>query len=187
MKIKEILAEIPELETERLLLRKMCLADVEDIFEYASVPAVSQYTTWEPHKSIEDSQRFLKATIEGYNQHDIACWGIVEKAGKKFIGACGFAEWRVDCARGEIGYVLSDKYWGNGYMREAVRAMMGFGFRTMQLNRIEGRCMVENTASARVMEKAGMKFEGVLRQHLFAKGIYHDVKMYSILRQEWIE
>ena len=63
--------------------------------------------------------------------------------------------------------------------------MATFGFRTMELNRIEARCKIENIASARVMEEVGMRFEGILRQHMFAKGTYHDLKIYSILKEEW--
>lgn len=69
-------------------------------------------------------------------------------------------------------------------MPEAVHPLIAFGFQMMKLNRIEGRCILANTASARVMEKVGMKFEGVLRQHLFTKGSFYDVKMYSILKEE---
>ncbi len=72
-------------------------------------------------------------------------------------------------------------------MTEAVRAVIAFGFRTLQLNRIEARCEIKNIASARVMEKAGMKFEGILRQHAFYKGAFRNFKMYSILRKEWVE
>ncbi len=70
---------------------------------------------------------------------------------------------------------------------EAVRAMIRFGFEMMNLNRVEARCIAENIASARVMEKAGMTFEGILREHMFVKGKYQDLKMYSILRKEWSE
>jgi ribosomal-protein-alanine N-acetyltransferase len=70
-------------------------------------------------------------------------------------------------------------------MTEAVRAMLDYGFNTLQLNRMEARCDVENTASWRVMEKAGMKFEGVLRQNIILHGRPRDAKMYGILREDW--
>lgn len=177
---------LPVLETNRLLLRELSLDDAADLFQYASDPAVPRYSTWSVHESIEDSKRFLNAAIKQYKNHQLACWGIVHKADKKLIGTCGFGNWIADQARAELGYALSRKYWGKGYMPEAVRPVITFGFRMMKLNRIEGRCIIPNTASARVMEKVGMKFEGVLRQHLFAKGSFQDVKMYSILREEWV-
>jgi [ribosomal protein S5]-alanine N-acetyltransferase len=67
-------------------------------------------------------------------------------------------------ARAELGYVLSREHWGKGLMPEAVRAVIRFGFGRMELNRIQARCVAENTASARVMEKAGMTYEGTLRE-----------------------
>lgn len=182
-----MISNLPALETDRLLLRGLSLDDAEDIFEYASDPDVSRYNTWSVHESIEDSKRFLDAVMEEYENHELASWGIFHKADKKLIGTCGIANWLPDQHRAEIGYALSRKYWGKGYMPEAVRSVIAFGFRMMKLNRIEGRCIIPNTASARVMEKVGMKFEGVLRQQLFSKGSFHDVKMYSILREEWVD
>lgn len=187
MEIEDIFSDIPILETDRLLLRKLQLDDKKDIFEYASDPLVCKYTTWSVHESIEESKNFLISVIKDYNNHLIAPWGIVDKEDNKLIGTCGFVNWIVDDDRAEIGYALSRKYWGKGYMTEAVRAVIAFGFSTMNLNRIEARCKIENIPSAKVMEKVGMKFEGILREHLFVKGIYHDLKMYSILRREWVE
>jgi ribosomal-protein-alanine N-acetyltransferase len=72
-------------------------------------------------------------------------------------------------------------------MTQAVGEVIRFGFRAMKLNRIQGRCEVENVASIRVMEKAGMRLEGVLREHEYSEGRYLDIVMYSILRREWGE
>jgi ribosomal-protein-alanine N-acetyltransferase len=187
MQTEAVFCELPELETDRLLLRKMRPDDAADLFEYACDPAVAKFTTWRAHESIEYSKLFLRAVMEEYSKHEPSSWGIEEKAERKLIGTCGFANWSPSDFRGEIGYALSRKYWGKGYMTEAVRAVIAFGFRTLQLNRIEARCEIKNIASARVIEKAGMKFEGILRQHAFYKGAFRDLKMYSILRKEWVE
>ncbi len=88
-------------------------------------------------------------------------------------------------ARAELGYVLSREHWGKGLTPEAVRAVSRFGFGRMKLNRVEARCIAENTASARVMEKAEMAYEGTLRKREFIKGAYRDMKLYSILRREY--
>jgi ribosomal-protein-alanine N-acetyltransferase len=88
-------------------------------------------------------------------------------------------------ARAELGYVLSREHWGRGLMPEAVRAVIRFGFGRMGLNRVQARCIAENVASARVMEKAGMAYEGTLRESEFIKGAYRDMKLYSILRREY--
>jgi ribosomal-protein-alanine N-acetyltransferase len=101
------------------------------------------------------------------------------------IGTCSYSFWVREDHCAEVGYVLNRRYWGQGYMAEAVRAIVGFGFRELGMNRIQARCDVPNIGSARVMEKAGMSFEGVLRQQLFEKGHYLDIKIYSILKSEW--
>ncbi|MCK4449432.1 MAG: GNAT family N-acetyltransferase [Anaerolineae bacterium] len=185
MEIEDIFDDLSVLETERLLLRKMILSDAEDLFEYASDPEVAKYTTWQAHESIEDTKCFLNSVMDQHKNRHVAPWGVIHKGDKKLIGTCGFVYWDLHNSRAEIAYALSRKYWRKGYMTEAVREVTTFGFRTMELNRIEARCKTENIASARVMEKAGMKFEGILRQHMFAKGTYHDLKIYSILKEEW--
>jgi ribosomal-protein-alanine N-acetyltransferase len=121
--------------------------------------------------------------VERYENAEAAEWGIVYKGNGRFIGSCGIVGWDLENARAEMGYVLSQKYW-QGLMSEAVRAMLAFGIEKMGLNRIEARCTVENAASACVMEKAGMLYEGTLRQREFIKGAYRDMKVYSILRSD---
>ena len=155
------------------------------MFAYASDPEVSRYTLWDTHRSIEDSRAFLELVLgKDERGEDPADWGIVYKGDRRFVGACAILI-NAEHARAELGYALSREYWGRGLVPEAVRAMIAFGFEKMDLNRIEARCMVENIASARVMEKAGMTYEGTLRQREFIKGAYRDMKLYAILRSEF--
>ena len=181
--VREVLTDLPALETERLILRKMTLNDVEAVFAYASDPEVSRYTLWETHRSVEDSRAFLKLTTQKYENGGEPDWGIVYKGNGCLVGVCGLVNWEAEHARAEIGFVLSREYWGHGFMPEAVRAMFRFGFERMNLNRIEARCIAENAASARVMQKAGMAYEGTLRQREYIKGAYRDIKLYAILRE----
>ena len=171
---------LPLLETGRLLLRYSKLSDAEDTFEYASDPEVTKYTFWRTHHSIEDSQQLLSwLTTE-----DFACWAIMHKADRKVIGMCFLHSFNLQHRRAEIAFNLSRRYWRQGYATEAAHEMIRFAFRSWKLNRIEGTCMLDNIASARVMEKVGMTLEGVLRQHSYAKNRFHDLKLYSILRDE---
>src|SRR5687768_4299093 len=184
-RIEDIFGDLPTLETERLLLRKMRLDDADDLFEYAADPEVSTYTTWGPHHSIHDSREFLTRIVGLYRNSELSEWGVEHKADAKFIGTCGFVDWSPYHSRAEIGYAMSRKYWGQGLMTEAAVAVIAFGFRNMQLNRVEARCRIDNIGSARVMEKSGMTYEGILREHMYAKGRYDDLKIYSILRRDW--
>jgi ribosomal-protein-alanine N-acetyltransferase len=181
MEVRKALESPPTLETERLILRKMTLGDAGDIFVYASDPEVTRYVSWEAHRKIEDAEAFLELVMNDYANSGVPTWGIVYKGDHRFVGTCGFVNREPDHVRAEIGYTLARAYWGRGLMPEAVQAMISFGFERMDLNRIEARCIAENGASARVMEKAGMSYEGTLRQREFIKGAYRDMKMYAIL------
>lgn len=187
MKIEDVFGDLRNIETHRLILRKLTLNDAKDMFEYASDPEVAKYVTWNYHKSIEDSISFLKSVIQKYEKKGVSEWGIVYKENNKLIGTCGYVWWLPAHARAEIGYALSRMYWNKGLMTEAVKEVIKFGFEKMALNRIEARCKMENIASQRVLEKLGFVFEGVMRSVIFAKGIYHDLKIYSILRQEYYD
>jgi ribosomal-protein-alanine N-acetyltransferase len=130
----------------------MTLNDAEAVFAYASDPEVTRYVSWETHRKIGDSESFLRSVLGGYEKGEAAEWGIVYNGDGRFVGGCGVVRWELDHSRAELGYVLSREYWGQGLMPEAVRAMVSFGFGRIGLNRIEARCIAENTASARVHE-----------------------------------
>ena len=176
----ERFSDLPAIETERLLLRTLEMADAEDIFEWVSDPQVTAFLFWRAHQSIEDSRDF----ISWVTTDDFACWGVVLTENNKVIGNCFLHNVNFEHKRAEIAFNIARKYWGTGYATETVQAIIQFGFGYWQLNRIEGTCMVENRASARVMEKAGMTLEGVLRKYVYVKGQFHDMKLYSILRSE---
>lgn len=184
-KIEDIFSQLPQLETARLILRKMTIEDAQDLYEYAKDPQVSKYTLWQPHKSMDESINFLKYVINNYEKHNVENWGMVHKQTDKFIGTCGYFLWEPEYSRAEIQYAMSDKYSGMGLMTEAVNEVIKFGFEKMRLNRISAKCMIENVASERVMQKTGMKFEGIMREGVFAKGKFYDLKVYAILRADW--
>lgn len=180
--VDNIYADLPTLETERLVLRKVKPGDKRDIFDYASDEEITRYTVWYSHRSLLDTQLFLDSVLAQYRRHDVAPWGVVDKATGKLIGTAGYISWDTVNAKAEVGYVLSRLYWNRGYMTEAVGRIVSFGFEHMDLVRIEARCHPANIGSARVMEKCGMQFEGVLRKHIVAKGVHEDVKMYAVIR-----
>lgn len=84
-----------------------------------------------------------------------------------------------------MGYVISKDYWGKGLTTEVAKRLVKFGFEKMGLVRVQARCDVENIGSARVMEKSGMTFEGIIRKGIFVKGKHRDLKIYSILKEEF--
>jgi [ribosomal protein S5]-alanine N-acetyltransferase len=184
MEIKDIFLEMPVIETERTILRKMNANDAEDMFEYSSNQEVTKCLSYD-HKSIEDAEKYIQTKVEKYALGECMIWGIEYKGNKKYIGACGFTHWDIENQSAEIAYSLNQDYWGRGIMSEIVYKLFQFGFEKMNLNRIEARCWSENDKSVRIMEKNNMNFEGVFREQIFVKGKHRDIKMYSILRREF--
>ncbi len=171
---------VSHLQTTRLILRALGPGDADDIFAYATDPDITQYTLWSAHTTIEDSQRFI-AWISGGS---LACWAIVQPATGQVIGTSFLYSHHGRHHRAEIAFNVAKHSWGRGYATEAAQAVIRAGFTHYGLNRIEGTCMLGNVASARVMEKVGMGFEGILRQYVFAKKAFHDMQLYAILRED---
>jgi len=184
---REIFIRLPTLHTPRLTLRALALSDAPDIFAYACDHEVCRYTTWNPHTSIDDSRAFLANALGRYEAGQPASWAVVLKSTGMVVGTCGFMEIATVHERGGLGYALARNLWRQGLMCEAVKASIDFGFRVLQLHKIEAHCDVRNIGSARVMERCGMQFEGLMRQHAMLKGERRDVKWYAILRNEWEE
>ena len=173
----------PILETDRLILRKLELDDAPAMYQYASNADVTKYVLWDSHPSLHVTEQFLQMMINKYEEGNLA-WAITLKNSNAFVGTIDFVMLNKAERIAEIGYALSDAYWGKGIATEATQALIHYGFTQLQLERIQARCFSNNIGSERVMQKAGMTYEGTLRKGKFAKGIYHDIKMYAILREE---
>ncbi len=180
----KLFINIPTLFTKRVKLRKISKSDLKDVYAYASDPEVSKFLLWSPHRCIQDTTHYLSCITKKYKNGEFYDWGIEYEG--KIIGTVGFTSFSVAHNVGEIGYVLSSKYWGMGIASEAAERIIRFGFETLSLNRIEARYMIENEASRKVGEKLGMSLEGVIRGGVFAKGKFKDVGLMSILREEYI-
>jgi ribosomal-protein-alanine N-acetyltransferase len=154
--------EVPEtIETARLILRKPMLEDAEEMFEaYASDPEVTRYLTWVTHTSVDETRDYLRRAVAGWENSDTFTWVIALKA---TLGLIGSIDIRLE-TNANIGYVLSRPFWNRGYMTEAVEALVRWALQTDEIFRAWAVCDVENVASARVLEKAGMEREGILRR-----------------------
>lgn len=185
MKVEHIYGQLPIIETERLLLRKITNDDAMDMYEYTSNEIVSRYVNWNPHKSIGDTKTYIHYVLQQYYLKKIAPWGIQFKENNKLIGTIDFVTWDTVHQTAEIGYAISHLYWGRGLTSEAVQALIELGFTRMELQRIQARCITENIASQRVMEKTNMTYEGTIRKSMLIKGVHRDIKLYSILKEEY--
>lgn len=151
-KINVLLAQNAIVETERLILRPVKIADAEDIFEY-SQDEENVYYLYDKYESVEVGRARIASYFE---KEPLGKYGIVLKENNKLVGTIDF---RVNNLQGEIGYGLNKKYWGHGYVPEAARALIKLGFEIFHLPHIAASCLEENHRSARVMQKCGMQLE----------------------------
>ncbi len=174
------------LETTHLVLREISLDDVDAIHAYAANPEVVQYMAWGPN-SFEQTRKFCAERVANRKDPNRASYelAINVKPGSVAVGAIGLRVKSVENREGELGYVLHPVYWGKGYMTEAARRMLEFGFDELKLHRISAFAEPANTASIRVMTRLGMTYEGTLRQNVRIKHGYRDSALHAILSDEW--
>jgi len=152
-----------EIETDRLRCRPPVESDAENIFaRYSRDAKVCRFMSWTPHQSVDDTVAYLKqkstAPPEG-----IARYLIFARTTSELLGSIGG---RVQGARHEFGYRLARDAWGRAYATEAARAFVKAALYAPELWRVQALCDVENAASARVLEKIGLAFEGTLRRYM---------------------
>ena len=177
-------AELPTLETPRLILRQPRMRDAEDIFAYASDPEVAKYVLWDPHRSKTETRLFLRDLISRRRRGYPSSWVITLRDTGRVIGTVGFVWYSLEHRSAEMGYSLSREYWNKGYATEALAAVTREAFDRLPLNRLEAQHDLRNPASGRVMEKCGFRREGILRSRMMNKGEAIDVALYAILRKE---
>ncbi|WP_018886516.1 GNAT family N-acetyltransferase [Paenibacillus massiliensis] len=157
-------AEYPLLETTRLQLRILTLQDVEEVFGHFSDEAVTRFMDIEPCKNLDEAKDIIS-----YHVEDAGCrWGLFDKSDHRLIGTCGYhylrnigGEWTA-----EVGFDLSRRYWGKGYMLEAMREVIRFGFAGTELATIDATVEPENVRSIHLLGKLGFDRAEELRDGL---------------------
>jgi RimJ/RimL family protein N-acetyltransferase len=165
------------LETERLILRPMSEADVDDVYEMRRDPEVMRYIR-EPVQSREEALNWIELISSRWAVDRIGFCGLVEKQSGKFAGWCGLWQLREN-GEIEVGYAVAKEFWGRGYASESAAAFLDYGFGPLALDKIVAVARPENTASRRVMEKLGMKFDYIGR--FYERDLVH----YSITRDDY--
>ncbi len=167
---------------KRVKLRKLQMKDAVDIFEYAKDYAVSRYTQNMPYPyERKDAVWWVNDSAKNLKNKKRYTYGI--EYGRKIIGSITLTPKPGDIA--EMGYSIGKSYWGKGITTEAANLVLREGFKTLKINKIYATHHPKNPASGRVMQKIGMKYEGLLREHAKAKGKYWDLVHYGILRREF--
>jgi [ribosomal protein S5]-alanine N-acetyltransferase len=169
-----------------LILREFNEADWPPMQEYASDPETVKYVIFGPNTEQETKDYLQKVLAQQKeNPRQVYSLAMSEQAGQTLIGNCTLTLQAPDNQTGELGYILNRRFWNRGYMTEAVRRMISCGFAELGLHRIYATCHPANTGSYRVMEKAGMRREGLLKSYRLIKGAWSDALLYAILQSEW--
>ena len=152
------------LETERLILRRFQLSDAPDFYQnVTSDPEVNRFLTWENDKSVADTEELMKEFIRRYDDPERYCWAIVIKETSEVIGTLAATNVRKNTRAVEVSYSIGRNWWGQGITAEALQKVMDFLFEQVGFNRIEAGYDVSNPNSGKVLEKVGMRREGILR------------------------
>jgi [ribosomal protein S5]-alanine N-acetyltransferase len=181
------MSHIPTLTTERLALRPFALSDAPTVQKLAGARDVAMMTTTIPHP-YEDgiAEAWIETHQDAFDQGEEVVFAVTRSCDGLLIGAIGISINKLH-QLGEMGYWIGKPYWGQGYCTEAARAVVRYAFDVLHLNRVQARHMTKNPASGRVMQKAGMRYEGTLRQSLHRWDAFEDAAVYAILRSECME
>jgi ribosomal-protein-alanine N-acetyltransferase len=175
----------PTLETPRLLLRPLTLADAADVQRLAGVWEVADTTLSIPHPYADGVAEAWIGTLAGlYARREQVVFAITARPEGHLLGAIGLGL-RPAHDRAELGYWIGKPFWGRGYGTEAAAAVLRYGFRSLALQRIHACVFARNPASGHVLEKVGMKREGISRQHVKRWDRYEDLVQYGMLRKEY--
>ena len=175
----------PDIETERCHLRQLTDNDIDFIFKHFSDAGVTEYLMDAPPVSdIMEAQAIIDLfkNPESKTQNR---WGIVTKTGNQLIGTIGYHRWFKSCYHAEIGFDLSQQYWGKGIMTEVAQEVIRFGFESMGLNRINGMVYVGNDRCLKLTQRLGFTIEGRLKDYFCLNGKFYDHYLLALLKREW--
>jgi [ribosomal protein S5]-alanine N-acetyltransferase len=174
---------LPTIATARLELRALTVEDADAMFAYLRDRRLTRYVAWERHGSIEQTVFYLMTVEKAYRDSGLREWGVFVADAGLLVGTCGFVRLDAEHARAELGYTIGRAHQGRGYGTEGAAAVMRFGFEELGLHRVEAQVAAGNTASARVLEKIGMRREAVLADRVRIRGRFVDVEMFAKVRR----
>ena len=173
------------IETERLILRKFKEDDAPSMYKnWASDSKVTRFLSWKPHENIAVTKEKIAEWIKGYENDSTYNWLIELKELGEPIGAIAAVKLNEKINSCEIGYCIGSRFWNKDIATEALKAVINYMINKVGVNRVEALHDTNNTASGKVMQKAGMKFEGILREAGIRNGEYYSLAIYSFLKSD---
>lgn len=185
--LQRFFSKFPVIELGDVRLRDLMLADKNEYFAMMSDPEVVKFQSDEDvPTSIEQTESEIKFWGGLFYRKQSVFWAIADADSDKLIGTIGYNSWNYSNRRSEISYDLMQKYWRKGIMTRALTAVLNFGFKNMELYRIEARMMCANVPSKKLLEKFNFTKEGTQRGYRIIRGEPVDVDMYSIIPSDFI-
>ena len=184
MNLGTVHAHFPQLESERLILRRIHAQDADALYRIFSDDEVTRYYDIHPYTSIDQARNLIERLNKRFEQRSGIRWGITLRAEDIVIGTIGYG-WTEYNHQGEVGYDLARDYWQQGLMSEALQIAIRFGFDVIELNRIQAHVIPGNIASEKLLLKHGFTREGVLREYGFFRDGYHDLTSFSLLKKDY--
>ncbi|KEK24610.1 GNAT family N-acetyltransferase [Bacillus gaemokensis] len=172
---------ITELQTKRLILRKMQASDSASLFAIWSDPEVTKFMNINSFTDESQAVEMIEILDKLSLENRAIRYSIIELESNKIIGSCGYNSLDFKNAKAEIGYDISKAFWGKGYAPEAILALIDYAFSTLGFNRIEAKAEPENINSIKVLQKLNFTFEGTMRMCEKSKEKFIDLSIYSKL------
>ena len=173
----------PNLETQRLKLRRLKITDVYEILTLRSNPEIMKYIPRPLIKTEVEALEFITTMDTNIDTNKVINWAITTKENDKLIGIIGYYRMKPEDYRAEVGYILSGEYHGQGIITEALQRVVQFGFEEMGLHSIEAVIDPDNFASETVLLKTNFIKEGHFKDHVFFEGKFLDSVFYSLLNK----
>jgi RimJ/RimL family protein N-acetyltransferase len=174
------------LHTERLLLRPLHPDDAPALYGIYSDPKVMRYWSGTPWPDETKAHEMIARDAAAMRAGEHVRLGLARADDGAMIGTCTLFALNAQCRRAEVGYALAHAAWGRGYMHEALRALLAYGFGELALNRVEADVDPRNAASAKTLERLGFRQEGYLRERWIVADEVSDSSLYGLLHRDWL-
>ena len=176
---------LPTLQATRLTLRRISADDVDAIFDVFSNAEVMRYWSTPPLADRAAAVELLNEIDDSFARQVMLKWGVARRTDNQLIGTTTLYNLDFANRRAEVGYALGRTHWGQGYMHEALQALLSYCFETLNLRRLEADVDPRNEASIKSLERLGFQREGFLRERWEVGGEIQDALFYGLLRPEW--
>jgi RimJ/RimL family protein N-acetyltransferase len=177
--------EMPTLTTGRLALRQVRDEDAAAVLDVFGDPEVVRYWSSPPLENLADAQALIRQIHGLFRAKTLFQWGIALRSTDVLAGTCTLLHLDLEHRRGEIGFALGQRHWGQGIAREAVERVIQLAFDELDLQRLEADVDPRNERSLRLLERQGFLREGLLRERYHVGGETQDTMLLGLLRREW--